>query len=156
MRNNPTFVKVRNLEHAAVAAPMDIMQALSERELRGVMAPELAHMKHRDTLISTISATMAGAFTSIVQFGMIFGGGRGTNSERNAIPIVSMLKMFFAYIAAALIQMAISHSREFDANRGSAEIYKVPSLWQRRSLKLIRAHTKSPTKLLRCTQKRGR
>ncbi len=120
------FATGRNPEHAAVAATVGIMQILSDRELRGVMAHELAHVKHRDTLTSTISATMAGAISSIAQFGMFFGGGRGDDGERNVSPIVSMLMMFLAPMAAALIQMAISRSREFEADRKGAEISKDP------------------------------
>ena len=120
------FATGRNPEHAAVAATVGIMQILSERELRGVMAHELAHVKHRDTLTSTISATMAGAISSIAQFGMFFGGGRGGDGERNVSPIVSILMMFLAPMAAALIQMAISRSREFEADRKGVEICKDP------------------------------
>ena len=118
------FATGRNPEHATVAATVGIMQILSERELRGVMAHELAHVKHRDTLTSTISATMAGAISSIAQFGMFFGGGRSDDGERSVSPIVSILMMFLAPIAAALIQMAISRSREFEADRMGAEICK--------------------------------
>ena len=120
------FATGRNPEHAAVAATVGIMQILSERELRGVMAHELAHVRHRDTLISTISATVAGAISSIAQFGMFFGGGRGSDGERSVSPIVSMLMMFLAPMAAGLIQMAISRSREFEADRGGAEISRDP------------------------------
>ena len=120
------FATGRNPEHAAVAATVGIMQTLSERELRGVMAHELAHVKHRDTLISTISATMAGAISAIAQFGMFFGGGRSDGGERSVSPIVSMLMMFLAPLAASLIQMAISRSREFEADRMGAEISKDP------------------------------
>lgn len=116
------FATGRNPEHAAVAATVGIMQILSERELRGVMAHELAHVKHRDTLISTISATMAGAISSIAQFGMFFGGG----DRERPNPIIGILMMFLAPMAAALIQMAISRSREFEADRGGAEISKDP------------------------------
>lgn len=119
------FATGRNPEHAAVAATVGIMQILNERELRGVMAHELAHVKNRDTLISTISATVAGAIASIAQFGMFFGGGRSENGERGN-PIVSMLMMFLAPMAASLIQMAISRAREFEADRGGAEISKDP------------------------------
>ena len=119
------FATGRNPEHAAVAATVGIMQALSERELRGVMAHELAHVKHRDTLISTISATVAGAISAIAQFGMFFGG-RGGDGERSVSPIVSMLMMFLAPMAAGLIQMAISRSREYEADRMGAEISKDP------------------------------
>lgn len=120
------FATGRNPEHAAVAATIGIMRTLSERELRGVMAHELAHIKHRDTLISTISATVAGAISSLAQFGMFFGGARGGDGERSVSPIVSMLMMFLAPMAASLIQMAISRSREFEADRGGAEISKDP------------------------------
>ena len=120
------FATGRNPEHAAVAATVGIMQILSERELRGVMAHELAHVKNRDTLISTISATVAGAISSIAQFGMFFGGGRNGDGERSMSPIVSMLMMFLAPLAASLIQMAISRAREFEADRGGAEISKDP------------------------------
>ena len=119
------FATGRNPEHAAVAATVGLMQVLSERELRGVMAHELAHVKHRDTLISTISATMAGAISAIAQFGMFFGG-RGGDGERSVSPIVSMLMMFLAPMAAGLIQMAISRSREYEADRMGAEISKDP------------------------------
>ena len=118
------FATGRNPENAAVAATTGIMQTLSERELRGVMAHELAHVKHRDTLISTISATMAGAIGSIAQFGMMFGGGRGDGERPNMI--ISMLMMFLAPMAAGLIQMAISRSREFEADRMGAQISRDP------------------------------
>jgi heat shock protein HtpX len=113
------FATGRNPEHAAVAATTGIMGLLSERELRGVMAHELAHVRHRDTLISTISATVAGAISSIAQFGMLFSGG---DRERGVHPAVAILIMILAPIAAMLIQMAISRSREFEADRGGAEI----------------------------------
>ena len=114
------FATGRNPENAAVAATTGILRVLSERELRGVMAHELAHVRHRDILISTISATMAGAISMLANFAMFFGGrdseGRSTN------PIVGLLVMFLAPIAASLIQMAISRAREFEADRGGAEI----------------------------------
>jgi heat shock protein HtpX len=114
------FATGRNPEHAAVAATTGILRVLTERELRGVMAHELAHVRHRDILISTISATMAGAISMLANFAMFFGGrdseGRSTN------PIVGILVMILAPIAASLIQMAISRAREFEADRGGAEI----------------------------------
>jgi len=116
------FATGRNPENAAVAATAGIMQILSERELRGVMAHELAHVKNRDTLISTISATVAGAISALAQFGMFFGG-RGDDRPS---PIISMLVMFLAPMAASLIQMAISRAREFEADRMGAEISKDP------------------------------
>lgn len=119
------FATGRNPENAAVAATTGIMQLLSERELRGVMAHELAHVKHRDTLISTISATIAGAISSIAQFGMLFSGGHN-DREGGVHPAVAILIMIVAPIAAMLIQMAISRSREFEADRGGAEISRDP------------------------------
>jgi len=114
------FATGRNPEHAAVAATTGILRVLTERELRGVMAHELSHVRHRDILISTISATMAGAISMLANFAMFFGGrdseGRSTN------PIVGILVMILAPIAASLIQMAISRAREFEADRGGAEI----------------------------------
>ncbi|WP_321922825.1 zinc metalloprotease HtpX [Paraburkholderia guartelaensis] len=114
------FATGRNPEHAAVAATTGILRVLSEREMRGVMAHELAHVKHRDILISTISATMAGAISALANFAMIFGG-RDENG-RPANPIASIAVALLAPIAGALIQMAISRAREFEADRGGAEI----------------------------------
>jgi len=119
------FATGRNPENAAVAATAGIMRILSERELRGVMAHELSHVKHRDTLISTISATMAGAISALAQFGMFFSGGRGQDGARGN-PIIGILMMFLAPLAASLIQMAISRSREFEADRMGAEISRDP------------------------------
>jgi heat shock protein HtpX len=119
------FATGRNPEHAAVAATTGILRVLSERELRGVMAHELAHVKHRDILISTISATMAGAISMLANFAMLFSG---RDSEgRPANPIVGLLVMILAPIAASLIQMAISRAREFEADRGGAEISGDPA-----------------------------
>jgi heat shock protein HtpX len=112
------FATGRNPEHAAVAATTGIMQLLSERELRGVMAHELAHIKNRDILISTMSATVAGAISMLANFAMLFGG-RG---EDRPHPAVALAVMIIAPIAAMLIQMAISRSREFGADAGGAEI----------------------------------
>ncbi len=114
----------RNPDHAAVAATSGILRMLSARELRGVMAHELTHVKHRDILISTISATIAGAISSLAQFGMLFGGSRD-NERPN--PIVSLIVMILGPIAAMLIQMAISRAREFEADRGGAEISGDPN-----------------------------
>lgn len=114
------FATGRNPQNAAVAATTGILRVLSERELRGVMAHELAHVKHRDILISTISATMAGAISMLANFAMLFGGRDGEGRPAN--PIVGILVMILAPIAASLIQMAISRAREFEADRGGAEI----------------------------------
>ncbi|WP_428504519.1 zinc metalloprotease HtpX [Roseateles sp.] len=114
------FATGRNPEHAAVAATTGILRVLSERELRGVMAHELAHVKHRDILISTISATMAGAISMLANFAMFFGSRDSEGRQSN--PLVGILVAFLAPIAAGLIQMAISRAREFEADRGGAEI----------------------------------
>ncbi|MEO7335597.1 MAG: zinc metalloprotease HtpX [Caldimonas sp.] len=114
------FATGRNPEHAAVAATTGILQVLTERELRGVMAHELAHVRHRDILISTVSATMAGAISMLANFAMFFGG---RDSEGRPVnPIAGLLVAILAPIAAGLIQMAISRAREFEADRGGAEI----------------------------------
>ena len=114
------FATGRNPANAAVAATTGILRVLSERELRGVMAHELAHVKHRDILISTISATMAGAISMLANFAMFFGG--RDSGGRPANPIASIAVMLLAPLAASLIQMAISRAREFEADRGGAEI----------------------------------
>lgn len=114
------FATGRDPEHAAVAATTGILRLLTPRELRGVLAHELAHIRHRDTLISTLSASIAGAISTLAQFGMLFGG-RG--DEREGVhPAVALLVMIVAPIAALVIQMAISRTREFEADRGGAEI----------------------------------
>jgi heat shock protein HtpX len=119
------FATGRNPQNAAVAATTGILRALSERELRGVMAHELAHVKHRDILISTISATMAGAISMLANFAMFFGGRDSEGRPHN--PIVGLLVMLLAPLAASLIQMAISRAREFEADRGGAEISGDPA-----------------------------
>jgi heat shock protein HtpX len=114
------FATGRNPEHAAVAATTGILNVLTERELRGVMAHELAHVKHRDILISTVSATMAGAISMLANFAVFFGG---RDSEgRPANPLAGIAVAILAPLAASLIQMAISRAREFEADRGGAEI----------------------------------
>lgn len=119
------FATGRDPEHAAVAATTGILRVLSERELRGVMAHELAHVAHRDILISTVSATMAGAISMLANFAAFFGGrdenGRPTN------PIAGIAIALLAPLAASLIQMAISRAREFEADRGGAEISGDPA-----------------------------
>jgi len=114
------FATGRNPEHAAVAATTGILRVLSDRELRGVMAHELAHVKHRDILTSTIAATMAGAISALANMAMFFGG-RDENGNRSN-PIAAIAVAILAPLAASLIQMAISRAREFEADRGGAEI----------------------------------
>jgi len=119
------FATGRNPQNAAVAATTGILRVLSERELRGVMAHELAHVKHRDILISTISATMAGAISALANFALFFGGRGGDGRPAN--PIATIAVALLAPLAAMLIQMAISRAREFDADRGGAEISGDPA-----------------------------
>lgn len=118
------FATGRNPEHAAVAMTEGIVRTLSQDELRGVLAHELAHVKHRDILIGTIAATMAGAIgmlANMAQWALIFGGGRSSD-DRGGNPLGGLLMIILAPIAAMLIQMAVSRSREFEADRGGAEI----------------------------------
>lgn len=119
------FATGRNPENAAVAATTGIMRVLSPRELRGVMAHELAHVKHRDILISTISATMAGAISALANFALFFGGRDEDGQPVN--PIAGIALAILAPLAASLIQMAISRAREYEADRGGAEICGDPS-----------------------------
>jgi heat shock protein HtpX len=115
------FATGRNPAHAAVAATTGLLRLLTPRELRGVVAHELAHVKHRDILISTISATIAGAISTLAHFGMLFGGSQN-DREGGGNPILAILVLILAPIAAMLIQFAISRTREFGADRGGAAI----------------------------------
>lgn len=122
------FATGRNPEHAAVAATTGIMRILTREELMGVMAHELSHVRHRDILISSIAATMAGAITylaNMAQWAAIFGGGRDRDEEGGGM--FGLLAMaIVAPLAAMLIQMAISRSREYEADRGGAELSRNP------------------------------
>lgn len=120
--NQPNaFATGRNPEHAAVAVTNGIVGMLNRDELEGVIAHELAHIKHRDILISSVAATVAAAITMIARFALFFGGGRDRDNALSGI-----LMLILAPIAAMLIQMAISRSREFAADRGGAEICGKP------------------------------
>ena len=119
------FATGRSPDHAAVAATTGIVNVLTERELRGVMAHELAHVKHRDILISTVSATMAGAISMLANFAMFFGGRDSEGRPSN--PIAGIAVAILAPLAASVIQMAISRAREFEADRGGAEISGDPA-----------------------------
>ena len=120
------FATGRNPEHAAVAVNTALADLLDEDELAGVLAHELSHVKHRDILISTVAASMAGAISTIAQWGMFFGGGRDENGEsRN--PFATILVMILAPLAAALIQMAVSRSREYMADKSGGELCGNPN-----------------------------
>jgi heat shock protein HtpX len=112
------FATGRSPEHAAVAATTGIVQLLTTRELRGVLGHELSHVKHRDILTSTITASIAGAISTLAQFGMFFGG----RDDDNRNPVLAILVLILAPIAAMLIQLAISRGREYEADRAGAEI----------------------------------
>lgn len=121
------FATGRNPSHAAVAATDGILRILSPEELEGVMAHELAHVRNRDILISTIAATFAGAISmlgTMLQWGAILGAGRGDNDERGGIGgmVGSLAMAIIAPIAAMLIQMAVSRSREYLADESGAGI----------------------------------
>ncbi len=124
--DNPTpnaFATGRNPQHAAVAVTSGILQALNRQELEGVLAHEMAHIKNRDILISSIAAVMAGAISylaTMAQWAMIFGSGRDDDEGGN--PLAALLMMIVAPLAASLIQMAISRSREYIADATGARI----------------------------------
>lgn len=119
------FATGRNPEHAAVAATEGLLRALNEDELAGVIAHELAHVKHRDILISSIAATLAAAVMMVARFAMFFGGSR-EDREEGGNPIAMIAMVVLAPVAALLIQSAISRSREFEADAGGAAIAGSP------------------------------
>jgi heat shock protein HtpX len=133
--NQPNaFATGRNPENSAVAVTRGLIQACDSEELAGVIAHELAHIKNRDTLIMTITATLAGAIGFLAQFAFFFGGGR---DERNPLGMVGMLLvMILAPLAAMLVQTAISRTREYSADRAGAMICGQP-LWLARALQRI-------------------
>jgi heat shock protein HtpX len=120
------FATGRNPENAAVAVTTGLMDRLNEQEIAGVIAHELAHVRSRDTLTMTITATLAGAIGMLAQFGMFFGG---RDSRDNPLGIIGVLAAaILAPVVAALVQMAISRSREYEADRIGAQIVGQP-LW---------------------------
>jgi len=129
------FATGRSPDHAAVAATTGILRALSREELAGVMAHELAHVKNRDTLIMTVAATIAGAIGFLSQFGLFFGMGRG---EDRPNPIFAILLMILAPLAAMIVQMAISRTREYVADEEGAAICGQPR-WLASALQKIEA-----------------
>lgn len=134
------FATGRNPSHSAVCASTGLLDALEPNEVAGVMAHELAHIRNRDTLIMTIAATIAGAISmlaNMLQFSMLFGGSRSGNSRGLGI-IGTLIAVFVAPMAAMLVQMAISRSREYVADRTGAEICGNP-LWLASALEKIQA-----------------
>lgn len=134
------FATGRNPQHAAVAATEGILQILDNAELEGVLAHELAHVKHRDILISSIAATLAAAIMMTSRFAMFFGGGRD-DDRQGSNPIALIATIILAPLAAMLIQAAISRSREYDADAGGASIAGSP-LGLASALKKIEAGSK--------------
>ena len=118
------FATGRNPENAAVAATTGLLQMLSEDEIAGVMAHELAHVEHRDTLTMTVTATIAGAISMLANFGLFFGGSRNSNNPYGFVGV--LLAAIVAPLAAMLVQMAISRTREYAADRRGAEIARNP------------------------------
>lgn len=120
------FATGRNPQHAAVAATEGILQILNDEELEGVLAHELAHVKHRDILISSIAATLAGAIMLFARWAMWFGIGGSDRDDRRGSPVAALAMMILAPLAAMLIQAAISRSREYDADAGGASMVGSP------------------------------
>jgi len=128
------FATGRDPEHAAVAATTGLLHSLTHEEIAGVLAHELGHVKNRDTLIMTITATIAGAIGMLANFALFFGGGDSRNNPLGIIGV--LLMMILAPLAAMLVQMAISRSREYEADRLGAEICGQP-LWLASALQKI-------------------
>lgn len=142
-RSPNAFATGRDPEHGVVAVTQGIMQILDRNELKGVLAHELAHIKNRDILIGSIAATIAGAITYLAymaQFAAMFGGGE----RRGANPIALIAMAILAPMAAALIRMAISRTREFGADRGGAEICGNPLYLANALTKLDRSSKQVP------------
>lgn len=135
------FATGRNPQHAAVAITTGLLNLLSENEIEGVMAHELSHVRHRDILIATVAATIAGAvafIANMLQFGALF----GNRNNRNANPILILLMAILLPLAATVIQMTISRSREFMADEGSARLTDHPEWLQNALIKLSNYNTR--------------
>jgi heat shock protein HtpX len=134
------FATGRNPANAAVAVTTGLLESLSRDELAGVIAHELAHIRNRDTLIMTVSATIAGAITSLAQLGFLLGG----HDDERPHPIASVVMVILAPVAAMVIQMAISRSREYAADRIGAEIVGEPLVLAAALAKIQNAATRIP------------
>jgi len=136
------FATGRNPRHAAVAATRGILRILTREELTGVMAHEMSHVRNRDILIGTIAATIAGAISLLAQFALFFGGGRSDENRGGILGLLVM--MIVAPIAAMLIQMAVSRSREYQADKTGAELAGNP-MWLASALRKLEAASKRQT-----------
>jgi heat shock protein HtpX len=119
------FATGRNPKNAAVAATEGLLKMMSTEEVRGVLAHELAHVRHRDTLISCVAATLVGAITwlaQMAQWAAIFGGGRSSDDEGGGNPFAVLIVAVVAGLAASLLQLAVSRSREFEADAAAARL----------------------------------
>jgi len=137
------FATGRNPEHAAVCASTGLLQVLSHDEIAGVLGHELAHVRNRDTLTMTITATIAGAISMLAQFGMFFGGNRSNNNNGLGI-IGSLLMLILAPIAAMIVQMAISRTREYAADNLGARISGRPDALASALIKISRIAEEVP------------
>ena len=137
------FATGRNPAHAAVAATEGILRILSDEELAGVMAHELMHVANRDTLISTIAATIAGAVTYLAQWGALLGGS-GRDQDNRGNPLAGLVLAIVAPLAAMLIQMAISRSREYAADAGGGKLCGRPLALASALRKLHQAAARTP------------
>lgn len=130
------FATGRNPQHAAVAATTGILQILTPEELTGVLAHEMSHVVHRDMLLSTIAATLAGAITMVAKAGMFLGTQRSQDSNTRGSAGFGILMVLVAPIAAALVQLAVSRSREYGADEAGAKLCQHP-LWLASALRKL-------------------
>jgi len=136
------FATGRSPEHAAVAVNTGLLTQLTREQVAGVLAHELGHVRNRDTLTMTVAATLSGAIGMLATFGGLMGGGRDENGRPMVSPVVAIAAMILAPLAASLVQMAISRSREFEADRAGAEISGNP-LWLASALQRLHEGTQS-------------
>jgi heat shock protein HtpX len=139
------FATGRNPKHAAICVNQGLLRILDEEELYGVLAHEFGHVKNRDILISSVAAVLAGAITTIAQFGLWFGGGRDDRNQSPFGGIVALLMVILAPLAAMLIQLAVSRSREYQADRTGAEVSGDPLALASALRKLERANQVVPS-----------
>ena len=140
------FATGRNPKHAAIVVNQGLVRILDEEELYGVLAHEFGHVRNRDILISSVVAVLAGTITTIAQFGFYFGGGRDDRGQSPVGAIVGLLMLILAPIAALLIQLAVSRSREYQADKTGAEVSGDPLALASALRKLERASEVVPSR----------